>query len=129
MAAEIPGVKPVTLGADKNYYTRDFVRTLRQTNIIPRVAQNTTGPARWHRWPRDPAPGLSDQPAEAQSVEETFGWMKIVGRQNNAAQSGERQELGSVAFADAQARRPRTEAGQTPQISEGPVSVEFAGCR
>ena len=31
-----------TLGADKGYDTRDFVEDLRQLNITPHVAQNTT---------------------------------------------------------------------------------------
>ena len=42
MAAQIPGGKRVTLGADKNYDTHPFVRELRQMNITPHVAQNNT---------------------------------------------------------------------------------------
>jgi hypothetical protein len=33
-------VKRVTLGGDKNYNTKDFVRELRGMNITPHVAQN-----------------------------------------------------------------------------------------
>jgi len=40
MAEKIPGVKRVTLGGDKNYDTKDFVRELRGMNITPHVAQN-----------------------------------------------------------------------------------------
>src|ERR1700682_1064080 len=42
MAEAIPAGKRVTLGADKNYDTREFVRELRGMNITPHVAQNTT---------------------------------------------------------------------------------------
>ena len=42
LAEAIPAGKRVTLGADKNYDTREFVRELRGMNITPHVAQNTT---------------------------------------------------------------------------------------
>ena len=42
MAATIAGLKRVTRGAAKNYDPRDFVRALRQMNVTPHVAQNTT---------------------------------------------------------------------------------------
>jgi hypothetical protein len=40
MAEKIPGVKRVTLGGDKNYDTKDFVRELRRMNFARHVAQN-----------------------------------------------------------------------------------------
>ena len=43
MAEAIPGQQRVTLGADKNYDTHDFVRELRELRVTPHVAQNTTG--------------------------------------------------------------------------------------
>src|ERR1700747_211227 len=42
LAERIPEIKRVTLGGDKNYDTRDFVRELRQMNLTPHVAQNNT---------------------------------------------------------------------------------------
>jgi transposase len=45
MAERLPGVKQVTLGADKNYDTKEFVRELRRMNITPHVAQNNTNRA------------------------------------------------------------------------------------
>src|SRR5438477_12439531 len=42
MAEEIPGVHRVTLGADKNYDTQDFVREVRWRRVTPHVAQNNT---------------------------------------------------------------------------------------
>jgi hypothetical protein len=42
MMEAIPPGRRVTLGADKNYDTGEFVRELRGMNITPHVAQNTT---------------------------------------------------------------------------------------
>jgi hypothetical protein len=79
MAAKIAGLKRVTLGADKNYDTRDFVRALRQMNVTPHVAQNTTNrsSAIDERTTRHAGYALSQQ--KRKRVEETFGWMKIIG--------------------------------------------------
>lgn len=43
MAEAIPGQQRVTLGADKNYDTHDFVRELRELRVTPHVAQHTAG--------------------------------------------------------------------------------------
>src|SRR5262249_47338617 len=37
---QIPGSRRVTVGADKGYDTRDFVRECRHLNVTPHVAQN-----------------------------------------------------------------------------------------
>jgi hypothetical protein len=42
MVAALSGTHRVTLGADKNYDTRDCVDALRYANVIPHVAQNTS---------------------------------------------------------------------------------------
>ncbi|MGH9651407.1 MAG: IS5 family transposase, partial [Terriglobales bacterium] len=42
MAAKVAGRRRLTLGGDKNYDTRDFVRALRRLRVTPHVAQNTT---------------------------------------------------------------------------------------
>lgn len=49
MAREIPGgTKRVTLAGDKGYDTRDYVEQLKELNVTPHVAQNTSGAAaRW----------------------------------------------------------------------------------
>src|SRR5246127_181695 len=58
MMGAIPPGRHVTLGGDKNYDTREFVRELRGMNITPHVAQNTTNRrARWTSEPRD-IPGM-----------------------------------------------------------------------
>ena len=40
-----PGARRLTLGADKGYDTKNFVADLRELNIAPHVAQNTTNRA------------------------------------------------------------------------------------
>jgi hypothetical protein len=79
MAVKIAGLKRVTLGADKNYDTRDFVRALRQMNVTPHVAQNTTNrsSALDGRTTRHAGYAVSQQ--KRKRIEESFGWMKIIG--------------------------------------------------
>jgi transposase len=79
MAEEIPGVKRVTLGADKNYDTQDFVREIRWRRVTPHVAQNNTRrrSAIDQRTTRHPGYALSQR--KRKRVEEIFGWVKTVG--------------------------------------------------
>jgi transposase len=79
MAEEIPGVHRVTLGADKNYDTQDFVREVRWRRVTPQVAQNNTHRASAidQRTTRHPGYVLSQQ--KRKRVEEIFGWMKTIG--------------------------------------------------
>jgi len=79
MAEKIPGVKRVTLGGDKNYETRDFVRELRRMNITPHVAQNNQNrmSAIDERTTRHAGYVISQR--KRKRVEESFGWMKIIG--------------------------------------------------
>jgi transposase len=79
LAERIPGIKRVTLGGDKNYDTRDFVRELRQMNITPHVAQNNTNrsSAIDGRTTRHAGYAISQQ--KRKRVEQSFGWMKVIG--------------------------------------------------
>jgi len=79
MAEEIPGVKRVTLGADKNYDTQDFVREIRWRRVTPHVAQNNTQrrSAIDQRTTRHPGYAVSQR--KRKRVEEIFGWVKTVG--------------------------------------------------
>ena len=68
-----------TLGADKGYDTRDFVRGLRRHNITPHVARNQSGrrsaiDGRTTSWG-----GYALSQRVRKRVEEIFGWMKTVG--------------------------------------------------
>ncbi len=79
MASKIPGNQPVTLGGDKNFDTRDFVQTLREMKITPHVAQNVTyrSSAIDGRTTRHNSYEMSQR--KRKRVEQSFGWMKMVG--------------------------------------------------
>jgi transposase len=79
LAEKIPGIKQVTLGGDKNYDTRDFVRELRHMKITPHVAQNNThrSSAIDGRTTRHAGYAISQQ--KRKRVEQSFGWMKVIG--------------------------------------------------
>jgi transposase len=79
MAEKIPGVKQVTLGGDKNYDTQEFVRELRHMGITPHVAKNSTNrfSAIDQRTTRHAGYGVSQR--KRKLVEQSFGWMKVIG--------------------------------------------------
>jgi len=79
MVANLPGDQPVTVGADKNYDTRDFVAQARDLKATPHVAQNNKRrrSAIDGRTTRHPGYKISQQ--KRKRVEEIFGWMKTVG--------------------------------------------------
>jgi transposase len=79
MAEAIPGNHPVTLGADKNYDTKDFVAEARNIEVTPHVAQNDKRrrSAIDGRTTRHAGYKISQQ--KRKRVEEIFGWMKTVG--------------------------------------------------
>jgi hypothetical protein len=79
MAEALPSGKRVTLGGDKNYDTRELVRELRGMNITPHVAQNNTNrrSAVDQRTTRHAGYEVSQR--KRKRVEQSFGWMKMVG--------------------------------------------------
>jgi len=79
MMEVIPSGKRVTLGGDKNYDTQEFVRELRRMNITPHVAQNDTNrrSAVDERTTRHAGYEVSQR--KRKRVEQSFGWMKMVG--------------------------------------------------
>ena len=79
MAEALPPGKRVTLGGDKAYDTQEFVRELRGLNITPHVAQNTTNrrSAVDERTTRHAGYEVSQR--KRKRVEQSFGWMKMVG--------------------------------------------------
>jgi transposase len=79
MAEKIPGVKRVTLGGDKNYDTKDFVRELRGMNITPHVAQNNQNRASAIDERTTWRAGYEVSQRKRKRIEESFGWMKIIG--------------------------------------------------
>ena len=79
MAEAIPGDQPVTLGADKNYDTKDFVAEARNLAVTPHVSQNDKGrrSAIDARTTRHAGYQISQR--KRKRIEEIFGWMKTVG--------------------------------------------------
>jgi transposase len=75
MAAEIGGQRRVTLGADKGYDRKEFVRALREHRVTPHVAQkiNSAIDRRSTRYP-----GYLLSQWRRKRVEEIFGWLKTV---------------------------------------------------
>lgn len=68
-----------TLGADKGYDTKDFVAALRERDVTPHVAQNTSGrrSAIDARTTRHPGYAVSQR--KRKQVEQGFGWQKMYG--------------------------------------------------
>lgn len=79
MVEAIPGRHRITLGADKNYDTRDFVRELRELRGTPHVAQHTTGRSSAIDGRTTHHPGYAISQRKRKQVEEIFGWLKTVG--------------------------------------------------
>jgi len=80
MIEAIPGDHQVTVGADKNYDTKDFVAEARNLNVTPHVAQNV------HARRSSAIDGRTTRPVgylisqkKRKRVEEIFGWLKTVG--------------------------------------------------
>ena len=76
MVAARPGNHRITLAADKAYDVAGFVADLRQSNVTPHVAQNTT-----HRRSAIDArttrhPGYAVSGRVRKRIEEVFGWSK-----------------------------------------------------
>src|SRR5947199_7615639 len=76
MVADRPGNHRITLGADKAYDVAEFVADLREYNVSPHVAQNTTNrrSAIDGRTTRHPGYALSGRVRKR--IAEVFGWTK-----------------------------------------------------
>jgi transposase len=76
---QIPSGGRVTVGADKGYDTRDFVRECRHLNVTPHVAQNTNrngGSSIDARTTRHSGYAVSQR--KRKRIEECFGWLKTI---------------------------------------------------
>jgi transposase len=76
---QIPSTRRVTVGADKGYDTRDFVRECRHMNVTPHVAQNVKrrgGSAVDGRTTRHGGYEVSQR--KRKRIEECFGWLKTI---------------------------------------------------
>jgi transposase len=79
MIEAIPGDHPVTVGADKNYDTKDFVAESRNLNATPHVAQNNKNRRSAIDGRTTRHAGYAVSQTKRKRVEEIFGWMKTVG--------------------------------------------------
>ena len=87
MVEEIPGERPVTLGADKGYDTQDHVAQLRQHNVTPYVAQKHSaidGRTTRHA-------GYQVSQHKRKRIEEIFAWLKTVGMLRKTRHKGLRR--------------------------------------
>lgn len=78
MVERLRGNHRLTVGADRGYDTRDFVKELRHMNVTPHVAQNTNGrkSAIDARTTRHERYAVSQR--KRKRIEEVFGWMKTI---------------------------------------------------
>lgn len=79
MVQALSGTHRVTLGADKNYDTRDCVNDLRDVNVTPHVAQNTTNRSSAIDGRTTRHEGYDVSQRFRKRIEECFGWAKTVG--------------------------------------------------
>jgi transposase len=79
MLGELPAKRRVTVGGDKAYDTKEFVRQVRALAVTPHVAQSTRNRASAidDRTTRHAGYPISQK--KRKRVEEIFGWMKTVG--------------------------------------------------
>ncbi len=79
MLEQIAGTNPVTVGGDKAFDTRDFVKECRHMRVTPHVAQNLArrgGSAIDGRTTRHPGYAISQR--KRKRIEECFGWLKTI---------------------------------------------------
>lgn len=79
MLERVFGTQPVTVGGDKGFDTRDFVRECRNLRVRPHVAQNHErrgGSAIDGRTTRHPGYEVSQR--KRKRIEECFGWLKTI---------------------------------------------------
>ena len=79
MAAQIPGRRRVTLGADRGYDAEAFVAELRSLGVTPHIAQHTTKRRSNIDERTARHPGYAESQKRRKRIEEVFGWMKTVG--------------------------------------------------
>jgi IS5 family transposase len=66
----------ITLAGDKGFDAADFVMELREINVTPHIARNTSRRSA-NRWANDPTSRLRSQRI-CKRIEEGFGWMKTI---------------------------------------------------
>ena len=70
----------ITLGADKGYDAKEFIDALQAMNVIPHVAQNTSGRRSAVPDAIAASAGYAISVPKRKLIEQGFGWAKTVGR-------------------------------------------------
>jgi transposase len=78
-AADNPQAE-ITLGADKGYDAKEFIDALQEMNVIPHVAQNTSGRRSAVPDAIAASAGYAISLQKRKLIEQGFGWAKTVGR-------------------------------------------------
>jgi transposase len=78
MIGELPGKSRITVGGDKAYDTKDFIKQARNLNATPHVAQNTKRRASAIDERTTHHAGYPISQRKRKRVEEIFGWLKTV---------------------------------------------------
>jgi transposase len=73
------GAQRITLGGDKNFDTRDFVKELREQRVTPHLAQNNRNRSSALDARTIRHAGYAVSQKKRKRVEEIFGWMKTIG--------------------------------------------------
>jgi transposase len=115
-----PG-KRVTVGADKAYDTRGFIKACREINVTPHVAQNLKrngGSAIDGRTTRHPGYEVSQR--KRKRIEQCFGWGKLIGpiRQVMVQGLDKVDQLLTLTMAAYNLTRLRTLAQLRPQCAQ-----------
>ena len=79
MLEQVPGEHPITVGGDKGFDTREFVKECRHMGVRPHVAQNhhrPGGSAVDLRTTRHEGYAISQR--KRKRIEECFGWLKTI---------------------------------------------------
>ena len=69
----------ITVGADKAYDTKDFVRTARELNVTPHVTKNDNNRASNLDRRTTRQPGYAVSLSRRWLIEKSFGWLKQTG--------------------------------------------------
>jgi hypothetical protein len=83
---DIPRAMKISVGGDKGYDQRPFVKGLRGQSATPHVAQKIAGSAIDARVTRHDGYAVSQK--KGKRVEELFGWMKTVGMMRKTRHRG-----------------------------------------
>jgi transposase len=93
--------RAITLGADKAYDAEDFVNELRAMNVTPHVAQNTNGRSSAIDGRTTRHDGYAVSQRIRKRIEEAFGWIKTVARQEKSKFRGRNRVGWAFTFAAA----------------------------